>query len=88
MQRVSARAVHLGSPYDWSISREIVEASQQPVILAGGLTPLNVKEAILEVRLAGVDVHTGVEDASGRKDRAFADAFMAEAKDGFRQLAG
>jgi phosphoribosylanthranilate isomerase len=75
-----------GKTHDWSISREIIEASQQPVILAGGLTPLNIKDAIREVRPAGVDVHTGVEDASGRKDPALIETFLAEAKAGFREI--
>jgi phosphoribosylanthranilate isomerase len=75
-----------GKTHDWSISREIVEVSQQPVILAGGLTPVNVKDAIREVRPAGVDVHTGVEDASGRKDRVLIETFLAEAKAGFREI--
>jgi phosphoribosylanthranilate isomerase len=49
------------------------------VILAGGLTSANVREAISLVQPAGVDVHTGVEDARGRKDRAKVLAFVAEA---------
>jgi phosphoribosylanthranilate isomerase len=62
-----------------------VELSPRPVILAGGLTPANVREAIAAVRPAGVDVHTGVEDASGRKDLAKVLAFVAEARAGFRE---
>jgi phosphoribosylanthranilate isomerase len=77
-----------GKTHDWSISREIVGASQQPVILAGGLTPLNVREAILEVRPAGVDVHSGVEDISGRKNRAHVTAFLAAAVAGFKEIDG
>jgi len=73
-----------GRTHDWSVSRRIVELSPRPVILAGGLTPANVREAIAAVRPAGVDVHTGVEDASGRKDRAKVLAFVAEAGAGFR----
>jgi phosphoribosylanthranilate isomerase len=38
------------------------------VILAGGLGPENVAEAIRRVQPAGVDAHTGLEDAAGRKD--------------------
>jgi phosphoribosylanthranilate isomerase len=53
------------------------------VILAGGLTPDNVREAILAVRPAGVDCHTGVEDASGRKDADKVRRFVAEAHAGF-----
>ena len=75
-----------GRTHDWALSRRIVELSPRPVILAGGLTPANVREAISLVRPAGVDVHTGVEDASGRKDRAKLRAFLAEASAAFRTL--
>ena len=50
-----------GIPHDWNISAEIVARSSIPVILAGGLTPENVAEAIRKVRPYGVDVHTGVK---------------------------
>ena len=58
-----------GKTHDWRVSRHLTELSDRPVILAGGLTPENVKRAILEVRPDGVDCHTGVEDATGRKSR-------------------
>ena len=73
-----------GRTHDWAVSRRLVQLSPKPVILAGGLTPANVRQAIAAVRPAGVDVHTGVEDASGRKDRDKVLAFVAEAKAGFR----
>jgi phosphoribosylanthranilate isomerase len=72
-----------GRTHDWAVSRRLVELSPRPVILAGGLTPANVRQAIAAVRPAGVDVHTGVEDASGRKDRAKVQAFVTEARAGF-----
>jgi phosphoribosylanthranilate isomerase len=75
-----------GRTHDWALSRRLVELSPRPVILAGGLTPANVRQAIAVVRPAGVDVHTGVEDASGRKDRAKLLAFVAEASAAFRGL--
>jgi phosphoribosylanthranilate isomerase len=55
------------------------------VILAGGLTPANVRQAIAAVRPAGVDVHTGVEDASGRKQRDKVREFVAEARAAFAE---
>jgi phosphoribosylanthranilate isomerase len=75
-----------GRTHDWAVSRRLVELSARPVILAGGLTPSNVRQAILAVRPAGVDVHTGVEDATGRKSRELVRAFVAEAKAGFRAM--
>jgi phosphoribosylanthranilate isomerase len=73
-----------GRTHDWAVSRRLVELSERPVILAGGLTPANVQRAIAEVRPAGVDVHTGVEDESGRKRREKVTAFVREAGAGFR----
>jgi len=72
-----------GKIHNWDISRRIVQTSRRPVILAGGLNPKNVRDAILHVRPAGVDVHTGVEGPDGRKDEALVKAFVAEAKRAF-----
>lgn len=64
-----------GQTFDWTLLRNF--ASRRPVILAGGLTPDNVGEAIRSVRPFAVDVSSGVEAAPGRKDprkiRAFID---------------
>jgi phosphoribosylanthranilate isomerase len=75
-----------GKTHDWAISRRLVEVSSRPVILAGGLTPENVGEAIRRVRPAGVDSHSGVEDASGRKDRDRVCRFVAEAREQLASL--
>jgi len=75
-----------GRTHDWSVSRRLVECSSKPVILAGGLTPKNVRDAIRTVRPAGVDVHTGIEGADGRKRRDLVEAFVAEARAGFAAL--
>jgi phosphoribosylanthranilate isomerase len=72
-----------GKTHDWRVSRRLVELADKPVILAGGLTPENVKRAILEVRPAGVDSHTGVEDSSGRKSREKIRKFVSEAYEAF-----
>ncbi|HIH85907.1 MAG TPA: phosphoribosylanthranilate isomerase, partial [Methanoculleus sp.] len=59
------------------ISAEIVANSTVPVILAGGLTPENVRDAIQKVRPYAVDVHTGVKKDGVRnleKTLAFARA--------------
>ena len=67
-----------GITHDWAISREIVQLVDQPVVLAGGLTPDNIGEAIRFVRPWGVDAHTGVENESGRKDRTRIQRFVDE----------
>ncbi len=73
-----------GKIHDWAISARLAERSPRPLILAGGLTPANVADAIRAVRPAGVDAHTGVEDAEGRKSlsrvRAFVDSARAAAR--------
>jgi len=59
----------LGVIHDWTISRRIVEAVKTPVILAGGLGPENVEDAIRAVRPAGVDSKTKTDqDGSHQKD--------------------
>lgn len=72
-----------GMTHDWAVSRDLVRLSEHPVILAGGLTPENVREAIRIVQPAGVDAHTGLEDSAGRKDRELVQRFVAEANAGF-----
>jgi phosphoribosylanthranilate isomerase len=75
-----------GKTHDWDASRRIVEAAVKPVILAGGLTPDNVGRAILQVRPAGVDAHTGVEGADGMKDPIRVRSFVNEAHAAFALL--
>ena len=54
-----------GRTHDWSISAEIVRCAPVPVLLAGGLRPENVGEAVTRVRPAGVDFCSGVRDDDG-----------------------
>lgn len=75
-----------GKIHDWSISRELISLTSKPVILAGGLNPDNVQQAILEVKPAGVDAHTGVEGINGRKDEAKVRKFVEESLKGFDQI--
>lgn len=56
-----------GVVHDWSVSRQIVERLEAPVMLAGGLDPENVHQAVEEVRPYAVDVASGVEK-NGKKD--------------------
>lgn len=69
-----------GKTHDWDISRRIVEMTKVPVILAGGLNPKNVAQAIKTVRPAGVDTHTGVENKLGGKDPVLVNEFVKEAR--------
>ncbi|UWU75461.1 phosphoribosylanthranilate isomerase [Bradyrhizobium huanghuaihaiense] len=72
-----------GVTHDWSISRKIVETVRSPVILAGGLGPDNVKEAIRLVRPAGVDSKTKTDrEDTHSKDLAKIEAFHRAAKSG------
>jgi phosphoribosylanthranilate isomerase len=75
-----------GKIHDWKISRRLVEVSSKPVILAGGLNPSNVKQAILQIKPAGVDVHTGVESRGGRKDYDHVKNFVLQAKQAFTEI--
>ncbi len=83
----SGRSGATGRVHDWEISRRLVETSSRPIILAGGLHPGNVRQAIRRVRPAGVDAHTGLEGTDGRKDAALVAAFVAEARAGFTETA-
>jgi phosphoribosylanthranilate isomerase len=75
-----------GKTHDWDISRRLVDISPRPVMLAGGLKPENVHRAITHVRPVGVDAHTGVEGADGRKDVDLVGAFVREAASAFANL--
>jgi indole-3-glycerol phosphate synthase / phosphoribosylanthranilate isomerase len=68
-----------GETHDWNIARKV--AQQTPIILAGGLTPENVSEAIQQVHPWGVDVSSGVE-INGQKDAGKIRAFIHNAHDG------
>ena len=63
-----------GQTIDWTLAAEAARASR--ILLAGGLTPDNVAEAIRQVRPYGVDVSSGVEVRPGQKDHAKVQAFI------------
>jgi phosphoribosylanthranilate isomerase len=69
-----------GRTFPWEIARVCIEANPQlRVILAGGLSPENVAEAVATARPFGVDATTGVEASPGRKDYARLRAFISAA---------
>jgi phosphoribosylanthranilate isomerase len=68
-----------GKTIDWNLARQASSAGR-PVILAGGLTPENVGEAVRVVRPYAVDVATGVESSPGIKDATKLSAFFAAAE--------
>ena len=71
----------LGVTHDWNISRQIARSLTTPVVLAGGLGPDNVAEAIRVVRPAGVDAKTKTDKAGTHaKDLEKVRAFVAAAK--------
>ncbi|MGE0608566.1 MAG: phosphoribosylanthranilate isomerase [Pirellulales bacterium] len=76
-----------GQTADWSQVAELARIRHRSrLILAGGLTPDNVAEAILKVRPGGVDTASGVESAPGKKDPARVRDFVAAAQAAFAQL--
>jgi phosphoribosylanthranilate isomerase len=70
-----------GRLFDRAFAREVVNTSAVPVILAGGLTPENVGDAIRECRPYAVDVASGVETEPGIKDHTKIAAFIAAARE-------
>lgn len=70
-----------GKPHDWHLSARIARALDKPVVLAGGLTPENVAEAVSVVRPYAVDVSGGVEGPRG-KSRARVRAFLEAVRRG------
>jgi len=65
-----------GETFDWSLAVRAKSLTDRPVMLAGGLTPDNVKEALEAVRPYAVDVSSGVESSPGVKDHAKVRAFI------------
>jgi phosphoribosylanthranilate isomerase len=73
-----------GKRADWSLARRAAKSHR--IILAGGLTPENVGDAIRFVRPYAVDVASGVESRPGKKDHGKLRAFFAEVERANREL--
>ena len=67
-----------GKTFDWSVLDAVPRG--RPIVLAGGLTPVNVASAVRRVRPDVVDVASGVESAPGVKDAAKVAAFVQEVR--------
>jgi len=63
-----------GQVVDWPLAAEAARVAR--ILLAGGLTPENVAQAIQQVRPYGVDVSSGVESRPGKKDHEKVRAFV------------
>ena len=77
-----------GTVADWTVARQYAdETGLPPLVLAGGLTPENVAEAIRTVRPAAVDVASGIESRPSRKDPTAVAAFVHAARQAWGQSA-
>jgi len=68
-----------GAQFNWDLAADAVRKHKR-VILAGGLSPANVAEAVRKVRPFGLDVSSGVESTPGKKDPGKVRDFIAAAK--------
>ncbi|MEI5639675.1 MULTISPECIES: phosphoribosylanthranilate isomerase [unclassified Pseudoalteromonas] len=75
-----------GLTHNWDVSAELVRRSPKPLMMAGGLSPENVADAIRKVKPAAIDAHTGLEGANGRKDKDKIEKFIREAQQAFAEI--
>eukprot|EP01126_Amoeba_proteus_P067226 TRINITY_DN9884_c0_g1_i6.p1 TRINITY_DN9884_c0_g1~~TRINITY_DN9884_c0_g1_i6.p1 ORF type:complete len:516 (+),score=104.06 TRINITY_DN9884_c0_g1_i6:102-1649(+) len=69
-----------GKTFDWRIAEKISRENHLPFILAGGLSSVNVNEAVSRVNPWAVDVSSGVESSPGTKDLKKIQTFISNAK--------
>lgn len=79
---VSGKVGGTGKTHNWQLSAKIVSAVSRPVVLAGGLTPENVVEAVRIVRPYAVDANSGVHPF-GSLDARISSAFVQNALHAF-----
>jgi len=65
-----------GETFNWQLALQVKAITEKPIILAGGLTPSNVKDALESVHPYAVDVSSGVESSPGIKDHSKMEAFV------------
>lgn len=76
--KIGSRAGGTGKSHDWSVSRRLAKELGR-VVLAGGLNPGNLEEAVCMVEPYAVDVSSGVESSPGVKDHRLVKAFVRRA---------
>ncbi|HEX3569516.1 MAG TPA: phosphoribosylanthranilate isomerase [Acidobacteriaceae bacterium] len=85
--KVNGTSGGTGVPFDWNAARRVFAQGPETlnIILAGGLRPENIAEAIQELNPSGVDVASGVEASPGHKDPARIAAFIRNARSAGRR---
>lgn len=78
--RATGQVGGTGRVHDWHVSADLVGRCPRPVILAGGLNPGNVAQAIRAVRPFAVDANSGLKGEDGARDPEKCRAFVALAK--------
>ncbi|MCY4160184.1 MAG: phosphoribosylanthranilate isomerase [Bacteroidetes bacterium] len=73
-----------GKVFDWSIAKNL--ATNFPTLLAGGLNPSNVKEAVRTVSPWGIDLSSGIEEIPGTKDFDLVTKFFESISEGDTEL--
>ncbi len=64
-----------GNTFDWTLAGE-AKKTGIPIVLAGGLDPYNIEEAVLAVRPFAVDINSGIEERPGKKSRFLMEELM------------
>lgn len=69
-----------GNALSWNFERASEFKTEKPVLIAGGLSPENIADAVIKARPDGVDVSSGVEKSPGQKDLKKVEAFITAVK--------